>query len=136
MRAGRAALAAVVLLLLAACKPAPSPVSPPPSCGRYPGVEPTRTVQNAILEAWGHWGQNAVNEAGRVACCESSWLPWNVSPDGTYKGLFQLGPHVVAINAYGGNFFDARQNALAARDRYSYNRTHGLPAWSGWSCRP
>lgn len=86
----------------------------------------------SIQQAFGYLGQAVVDQAGRVACCESGWGPQAGYPSAYYKGLFQLGEHVVAIYNYGGAWFDAFSNAQAARDLYvsrGYN-------WSAWQCKP
>lgn len=125
---GGVILAAVVL---SACVPraadAPDATRPPPDCYKYPGNPGYPTVRAAILSAFGPYGQAVTDKAGRVACCETGWGPGAGYPNAYYKGLFQLGPHVVAIRQYGGNWWDAYQNAAAARDLYV---TRGN--WSAW----
>lgn len=134
MRLTRAVLAGVVLILLAGCGPRPAPgpaTSPPPVCWKYPNNSANATVQQAILKAFGHLGQGVVNEAGRVACCESGWGPRAVN--GQYRGLFQLGSNFNGTIAfYGGDVFNAYTNAQVARDSY-IQRGH---SWSAFSCRP
>lgn len=102
--ARRLRLVAVVgaaLALFAACGPDVAPGPPNPS-------------EAIIREVFDPIGEG--DKAVRVASCESGLNPGAISGGGTYQGLFQLGAHIVAINAYGGNRLDARQNALAARD--------------------
>jgi hypothetical protein len=112
MRRVVAAIAIATLGLLgAAC--APSSGDAPPD------------VYAAIDKAFGPYG--VTDKAVRVARCESGLNPMAGYPDAYYKGLFQLGPHVVAINHYGGNWFDAYQNAAAARDLYVSRGD-----WSAW----
>ena len=112
----RLALAAVTIAALglfgAACAPRASTAS-------------SDAVYDAIDQAFGPYGQTA--KAIRVADCESGLNPNAGYPDDYYKGLFQLNPNIVAINQYGGNFFDPYQNAAAARDLYV---TRGN--WSAW----
>ncbi len=99
------------------------------ACGLSPGPPPPPSPEEAIIhEVFDPLSQGA--KAVSVARCESGLNPLAGWPNATYKGLFQLGPHVAAINAYGGNWFDARQNTLAARDLYV-----SRGSWSAWSCR-
>lgn len=95
------ALFGVGAALLAACGPGAAPAPPSPS-------------EAIIREVFDPIGEG--DKAVRVASCESGLNPGAVGGGGTYQGLFQLGPNIVAIHAYGGNRLDARQNALAARD--------------------
>lgn len=108
------ALLGAAVALLAACGPGAAPAPAPPS--------PSEAIIREVFDPIGE-GDKAV----RVASCESGLNPGAISGGGTYQGLFQLGAHIVAINAYGGNRLDARQNALAARDlRISRGN------WSAW----
>jgi hypothetical protein len=112
-RRALAALAVATLSILgAACAPSASTAT-------------SDEVYQAIDKAFGPYGVTA--KAVRVAQCESGLNPNAGYPDAYYKGLFQLGPHVTAINHYGGNWFDPYQNAAAARDLYV---TRG--DWSAW----
>jgi hypothetical protein len=95
------------------------------ACGPDASGGTSGEVYEAIDKAFGPYGQTA--KAVRVAKCESGLNPMAGYPDAYYKGLFQLGPHVVAINHYGGNWFDAYQNAAAARDLYVSRGN-----WSAW----
>lgn len=96
------------------------------ACGPRPASTATSAeVYEAIDVAFGPYGVTA--KAVRVAACESGLNPNAGYPDAYYKGLFQLGPHVVAIRHYGGDWFDPLQNAQAARDLYV---TRG--DWSAW----
>jgi len=98
------------------------------ACGISPGPAPSAAAEEAIIhEVFGPLGQG--DKAVSVARCESGLNPMAGWPDATYKGLFQLGPHIVAINAYGGDWFDARANTLAARDLYLSRGN-----WSAWTC--
>jgi hypothetical protein len=112
---------ALVVLLSTACGPTPAPGPAGPSF----------KVTTAIHQAFGPFGSTVVNQATRVAGCESGWVP-TAGAGSYYQGLFQLGRHIVAINNYGGNYLDAFQNASAARDLYV---SRGY-SWSAWSCRP
>lgn len=109
----------------------------PPNCWKHPGGYPGYPeVARGILEAFGHLGQHVVDEAGRVACCESGWGPG--APNG---GLFQITP-----NGYGTvRFYSAKRfgygtfaihdiwvNSQSARDFYT-TRGHN---WSAFACRP
>ena len=115
--ARRVRLVAVVgaaVALLAACGPNPAPAPASPG-----------SPEAIIGEVFAPIGE--ADKAVRVAACESGLNPGAISSGGTYQGLFQLGPHIVAVHAYGGNRLDARQNALAARDlRVSRGN------WSAW----
>jgi hypothetical protein len=96
------------------------------ACGIDPGPPPPPSAEESIIhEVFGPLGVGA--KAVSVARCESGLNPMAGWPNATYKGLFQLGPHIVAIHAYGGNWFDARQNTLAARDLYLSRGN-----WSAW----
>lgn len=110
-----AALLVVLGMLVVGTACAPRPASTATSAEVY----------EAIDKAFGPYGVTA--KAVRVARCESGLNPNAGYPDAYYKGLFQLGPHVVAINHYGGNWWDPYQNAAAARDLYV---TRGN--WSAW----
>lgn len=96
------------------------------ACAGPPASTATRSeVVAAIDKAFGPYGVTA--KAVRVAQCESGLNPNAGYPDAYYKGLFQLGPHVVAIRHYGGNWWDPYQNAAAARDLYVSRGN-----WSAW----
>ena len=70
------------------------------------------------------------DKALSIAWCESGMNALAGFPDATYKGLFQLGPHLQGtVDAYGGQWFDARTNALVARDLYLSRGN-----WSAWTC--
>lgn len=83
----------------------------------------------AIQQAFGPYGQEVVDKATRVATCESGLWPYSGTnkPGYPYHGIFQLGKHIVAIHAYGGNRTDPYQNALAARDLWLQRGN-----WSAW----
>jgi hypothetical protein len=112
----------VAVLIVAGCGPRPS---------AGPAPVPTVAVANAVKAAFAPYGPTVVQQAFKVAKCESGWVP-TAGAGGYYQGLFQLGRHVVAISSYGGNFLDPYQNAQAARDLY-VTRGH---SWSAWGCRP
>ena len=97
------------------------------ACGPDPGAAPATpgSPEAIIREVFDPLGEG--DKAVRVAACESGLNPGAISRGGTYQGLFQLGPHVVAIHAYGGDRLDARQNALAARDLRTSRGN-----WSAW----
>lgn len=70
------------------------------------------------------------DKALSIAWCESGMNALAGFPNATYKGLFQLGPHLQgSVDAYGGQWFDAKTNALVARDLYLSRGN-----WSAWSC--
>ena len=130
-------LAVLALFALAACAPRPAAgptYRPPPVCWKYPNNPANVAVQLSIQQAFGPYGQAVVDQAGRVACCESGWGPQAVN--GQYLGLFQTGSNGYAtIRFYsGGAFlpFDPFVNAQTARDFYV---TRGR-TWSAFSCRP
>ena len=81
----------------------------------------------AIHRAFDPYGPVVAAKARRVANCESGLWPYS-GIGSYYQGIFQLGEHIVAIHAYGGQRFDPYQNALAARDLYV---TRGY-SWSAW----
>ena len=110
---GLAVSALAIAAITAACG-----IGPPP---------PASQAEAVIHEVFGPLGQG--DKAVSVARCESGLNPMAGWPDATYKGLFQLGPHIVAIHAYGGDWFDARANTLAARDLYVARGN-----WSAWTC--
>jgi len=106
------AVVGAALALFAACGPDVAPAPPNPS-------------DAIIREVFDPIGEG--DKAVRVASCESGLNPGAIGGGGTYQGLFQLGPNIVAIHAYGGNRLDARQNALAARDLRMQRGN-----WSAW----
>jgi hypothetical protein len=96
------------------------------ACGFSPAPAPSGgSGEGAIREVFGPLG--VADKAVAVARCESGLNPMAGFPDAYYKGLFQLNPSIVAINNYGGDFFDAWQNASAARDIYVSRGN-----WSAW----
>jgi hypothetical protein len=105
-----------IAVLGAACGFSPAPA---------PAPAPAGNGEAAIREVFGPLG--VADKAVSVASCESGLNPMAGYPNATYKGLFQLGPSIVAINAYGGDYFDAWQNAQAARDVYLSRGN-----WSAW----
>ncbi|MBM3670584.1 MAG: hypothetical protein FJW86_00085 [Actinobacteria bacterium] len=115
MRWHRRALVVLALLLVAGCGPGRSAAPPGPSL----------EVFTAINEAFGPY--DATGRALQVAKCESGWVP-TAGAGEFYQGLFQLGPHIVAIHQYGGDFLDPVQNAAAARDLWL---SRGK-SWSAW----
>jgi hypothetical protein len=115
-----AAAAVVVAALASACvyDPGPSPTSGPAPAPT--GISPEEAV---IREVFGPLG--AAEKAVSVAICESGMNPG--ADSGTYKGLFQLGPHLEGTVAfYGGNWFDPLTNAQVARDLYLQS------GWAPW----
>ncbi len=101
-------------ILLAAC--GPDVVTAPAVPGENEAI--IREVFDPLGE-----GEKAV----RVASCESGLNHNARSGSGLYLGLFQLGSNIVAIHAYGGNRYDPRANALAARDLRVQRGN-----WSAW----
>lgn len=88
----------------------------------------------AIHQAFDPLGPAVVAQASAVARCESGLWPYSGinKKNPYYRGIFQLGEHILAINNYGGQYYDPFQNAAAARDLYvsrGYN-------WSAWACQP
>ena len=128
LRAGRlAALVAVIAVASAGCKYsvfAPSPQAAAPQAVAVAASSP----EGIIRQVFGPLG--VADQAVGVAACESGLNPG--ADSGTYKGLFQLGPHLAgSVDAYGGDWFDPMTNTLVARDLYV---SHG--GWSSWgACR-
>lgn len=121
----RIGLILVMLGTLAACAPTPEG-----------GLRPFTYADSdaAIHQAFDPFGPAVVAQAFAVARCESGLWPYSgiTKPDPYYRGIFQLGKHIVAINVYGGSFYDPFQNALAARDLYVSRGN----SWSAWTCQP
>jgi hypothetical protein len=112
-------VAAAVALAGTACKLGEWPVV------RTAAAPPASSPEAAIRQVFGPLG--VADQAVGVAACESGLDPG--ADSGTYKGLFQLGPHLAGtVAAYGGNWFDPMTNSLAARDLYL---SHG--GWSSWA---
>lgn len=88
----------------------------------------------AIHQAFDPFGPAVYAQARAVASCESGLWPYSgiTKRNPYYQGIFQLGAHIVAINAYGGDRYDPYQNALAARDLYVSRGNN----WSAWECQP
>jgi hypothetical protein len=99
-------------------------------CGIDPGPPPPRSAEEQIIhEVFDPYGVG--DKAVSIARCESGLNPMAGWPNATYKGLFQLGPHLAGtVAAYGGDWFDARTNTYVARDLYLSRGN-----WSAWSCR-
>lgn len=91
-------------------------------------------VEDAIERHFGTLGDKVVEQAKRVAWCESRWDP--DARNGDYLGLFQLGPaYYDAIRSYGDGklrWSDPDVNAQAARDGYVMNDK----SWAQWECKP
>lgn len=112
-----------------ACRPGTQPGTPE-------SVYTWQDGWNAVEQAFAPFGPVVVAQAHRVAECESNHNPYagllQSFRGHPYLGVFQLGPHIVAINNYGGNRLDPFQNAYAAAELYvsrGYN-------WSAWTCQP
>ena len=118
---GVAVLAVAVLASACVFDPGPHPAS------SAPPAPPTGSAA-AIQAVFGPLG--VADQAVAVAACESGLDPGAVSAGGTYRGLFQLGPHLAGTVAfYGGNWFDPLVNTQVARDLYLQS------GWSSWpSC--
>lgn len=132
MRFRLVVLVTLALATTGCLRPSPGPASAGPQggCKTYYATAPP-VVADAIYRAFGHLGQEVVNQAGRVACCESGWGP--EATNGQYRGLFQLGYNYNGtITFYGGNVFNAFTNAQVARDSYV---TRGY-SWSAFQCQP
>ena len=131
-RAVRLAAAAVALAALGAgCEydvfgRGPSPSAAPTQARTVAAPAPTPAVSGpeaAIHAVFGPLG--VADQAVRVAACESGLNPG--ADSGTYKGLFQLGPHLAGtVDVYGGNWFDPMTNAQVARDLYLAS------GWASW----
>ncbi len=98
-------------------------------CGFGSGPAPAPSHEELVIhEVFGPLG--VADKALSIAWCESGMNALAGYPNATYKGLFQLGPHLQGtVDAYGGQWFDARTNALAARDLYLSRGN-----WSAWTC--
>jgi hypothetical protein len=98
-------------------------------CGFSTGPAPGPSHEELVIhEVFGPLG--VADKALSIAWCESGMNAMAGFPNATYKGLFQLGPHLQGtVDAYGGQWFDARTNALAARDLYLSRGN-----WSAWTC--
>lgn len=94
-------------------------------CDRFVVSPGPPSIEQMIHQVFDPYGEG--DKAVRVARCESGLEPNAVGGGGTYKGLFQLGPHIVAIHAYGGNRHDPWANINAARDLYVQRGN-----WSAW----
>ena len=128
-------------LTLAGCVPAPAagPASTGPQggCKSYYTQAPA-VISEAIFQAFGYLGQEAVDAAGRVACCESGWGPQASNPSGA-RGLFELthnyDPTIAFYAAKVGlppdAWWDPWVNAQVARDSYVANG-----GWARWVCQP
>lgn len=112
------ALVLMGLVVLAGCHPD----SITPAAPDFPAQN--AAIIHAVFDPLGQ-GDKAV----RVASCESGLNHNALSSGGTYAGLFQIGRHVVAIHAYGGNRLDPWANAYAARDLFVQRGN-----WSAWTC--
>ena len=125
LRAGRlAAAVAVIAVAGAGCKY--SGFAPTPQAAARPeaAAAAASSPEAIIRQVFGPLG--VADKAVSVAACESGLNPG--ADSGTYKGLFQLGPHLVGtVDAYGGDWFDPMTNAQVARDLYL---SHG--GWSSW----
>lgn len=108
-----------LLVTLAACVPIPTD-------GTYYTYADS---EQAIHEAFDPYGQAVYEKARRIAACESGLWPYSGSTKANpyYRGVFQLGRHIVAINVYGGDFYNPYQNALAARDLWLSRGN-----WTAW----
>ena len=111
-----------LLLLITACAPTPEGKLRPFT---YADSEV------AIHQAFDPFGPDVYAQARAVASCESGLWPY-AGFNKYYRGIFQLGQHIVAIRVYGGQYYDPYQNALAARDLYVSRGNN----WSAWTCQP
>jgi hypothetical protein len=122
-----AAAAAVLAAVGAGCKydvlgSTPRPSAAPARTASAPAPAPSGP-EAAIHAVFGPLG--VADQAVRVAACESGLNPG--ADSGTYKGLFQLGPHLAGTVAfYGGDWFDPMTNAQVARDLYLAS------GWASW----
>ena len=100
----------LLLLPLVACAPAP------PS-----------TAEHAIEVHFGPFGDDVVEQAKRVARCESGLNP--SATNGQYLGLFQMGGYHY-WRFEGGAWDDPYVNARAAGGLWLQS------GWQPWSCKP
>jgi hypothetical protein len=117
-RAARVAVIGALAVATGACAfaPGPHPTSAP---------APTGSPEGVVRQVFGPLG--VADQAVRVAACESGLDPGAMSAGGTYRGLFQLGPHLAGtVGFYGGNWFDPLTNSEVARDLYLRS------GWSSW----
>ena len=97
------------------------------ACG--PGEPaPPNEVEAAIEMHFGPYGPDVVEEAKRVARCESGWNP--DATNGQYLGLFQMGAY--HYWRFEGNAWnDPYVNARAAGGLWAESHS-----WRHWSCKP
>jgi hypothetical protein len=102
----------------------PTPSAAPAQTVAAPAPAPAISGPEAAIHAvFGPLG--VADQAVGVAACESGLNPG--ADSGTYKGLFQLGPHLAGTIAfYGGDWFDPLTNAQVARDLYLAS------GWASW----
>lgn len=142
----RALLGALIALTLTGCipnvTPGPAVTGPRGGCKTYYADAPPPVVDEAIFEAFGYLGQTVVNQAGRVACCESGWGPAAANPSSDARGLFQLelrynGSTIRFYSQMRGYppgvtaWADPWVNAMTARDVWLESHS-----WRAWVCQP
>ena len=88
---------------------------------------PPNEVEHAIEVHFSPYGWDVVEQAKRVARCESGWNP--SATNGQYLGLFQMGSYHY-WRFEGNRWDDPYVNARAAGGLY---REQG---WRPWSCKP
>ena len=116
-------ICALIISVLIICSPAGAARAP------YPDSDPTPKGRKIIESTW---PSHLVKAALNVAWCESRMRGDAVSPTGTYKGLFQMGPKEFAANRHPDHpdIFDRKANSIAAYNLYLDR------GWQPWSCRP
>ena len=95
------------------------------------------SIEQVIADAFGRYGSGVVDQAIRVARCESELKPTARNPRSGAAGLFQLMRqyHAEAFQRLTGVSFDAGWsdpylNSLYAADLY------GRKGWQPWVCKP
>lgn len=100
-----------------------------------------RTVPGLIACAVNRWSvPGGLPKARSVAWCESHFDPQATSPDGRWRGVYQLGtdefygwgrsfPMMWSWFSRPHNVHKARQNVFVA-----IRHVHATGSWSGWSC--
>ncbi len=99
--------------------------------GQFTGTE---MVSVLIVAGWPH---ELLEDAMRVAWCESRWSPYARGDGGNSVGIFQL--HNGWFGYAGedpANWGSAEVNARVAYSVYRYDISRGYTEWKQWSCKP